>query len=311
MSNLRSEPVLGPASHSDEWYRMRRKILGASEAAAVCGVSPYATAFDVYCEKVGLKEPPRETLPMRIGTALEPAMAAEYERVTACPPLERHLPMYFHGLFPFLAATPDCRRTDAERLVELKSTTFRRAAELGDDMSDYVPNDWNMQCQQQMEVMGVDQVDMGVLLDKNTFRLFQVLRNDELIAMIVMAAQELHERILNRDPPEPDWNHPRQAEVIKHLYCGHDSTVVQLDAETAGWWEESEQIAVKIAGLEQRKETLRAQVQQRMKDHAAGRLLDGRHEIVHIQVAEKEIAAYTRGAYGYLRKRKIPGRRSR
>ena len=35
----RSVPVVGALPYTDEWFESRKKTIGASEAAAVCGIS--------------------------------------------------------------------------------------------------------------------------------------------------------------------------------------------------------------------------------------------------------------------------------
>ena len=41
----------------DEWLRMRRNFVSASEAATVCGEASYGSLAELYCEKRGLRPP--------------------------------------------------------------------------------------------------------------------------------------------------------------------------------------------------------------------------------------------------------------
>lgn len=49
--------ILTIKHNSSEWYEMRKKGIGGSDAAAILGLSPFKTNVDVWEEKVGLKEP--------------------------------------------------------------------------------------------------------------------------------------------------------------------------------------------------------------------------------------------------------------
>ena len=54
-------PIIGPTAYSDEWWATRSGTIGASEAAAICGMSR-----DPYILNVGVGGPkgykPRKTL---------------------------------------------------------------------------------------------------------------------------------------------------------------------------------------------------------------------------------------------------------
>lgn len=56
-----------PIAQADtpEWHELRSKGFGASEAAAVAGLSQYETPLHVYMRKRGEMPPVQETKPMR------------------------------------------------------------------------------------------------------------------------------------------------------------------------------------------------------------------------------------------------------
>ena len=63
----------------DEWLALRRLAIGGSDAAAICGASPYSSAIDVFADKLGLKEPVQESESMMLGNILEPHVAKPFE----------------------------------------------------------------------------------------------------------------------------------------------------------------------------------------------------------------------------------------
>ena len=58
------------------WLALRQKDLTASDVAAVCGVSPWATPLKIYAQKIGLIPPAEETSLMRRGRWFEQAALA-------------------------------------------------------------------------------------------------------------------------------------------------------------------------------------------------------------------------------------------
>jgi putative phage-type endonuclease len=66
---------------SAEWHEHRRTHRNASETPVVLGVSPWATPYQLWQQKLGLAKPEINTAMLR-GTELEPAARAAYERLT-------------------------------------------------------------------------------------------------------------------------------------------------------------------------------------------------------------------------------------
>jgi putative phage-type endonuclease len=64
------------------WLAERKLGIGGSEAAAVMGLSPWATPATIWLDKTGRAAPKEETEAMRIGTALEDFVARRYCRET-------------------------------------------------------------------------------------------------------------------------------------------------------------------------------------------------------------------------------------
>ncbi len=294
-------PILGPMPKTPEWYAKRlwldgEGVFGASDAAALCGMSEYENQqpLNVYRRCLGL-ETVEETEAMRMGTKLEPVILGIYgER--AGVELASPLPMVMNRTRPYLAATVDARRLDTERIVEAKSTTFRRAKQLGEAGSDWVPDDWYLQVQQQLLVTGEQIADLAVLIDRDTFRVYEIARSEDVIAEITAAADEMRQRILDRNPPEPNWTHPGTPALVKAMY-GLMDTVVVLDATVLEWWKEQARLNDEIERLKKERELLRARVADAMGHAAIGRFPGNQREIVRQKVQRKE---YTVKATSYV-----------
>ncbi len=299
-------PTVGPDAYTFEWFAMRRQVVGASEAAAVCGMSQYATPLDLYMEKTGLIKPQPAGEAAEMGLAAEPFILSCYEKRTGIV-CERPLPMYRHWEHPFMAATPDARwkMPFGNRLVELKLTGDRgRIGQLGPDGSDFIPDDWFLQCQDQMFVMDTSEMDLAVLHDAR-LRVFTIGRDDEICQRIVAAAGELMERIKNSDPPEPDFEHPQALELVKRMYSVKEGCVCDIDAATAVIWTEHQRLGTEIKKLDTARTILKARVLHAMGGNAIGRLPRGEQELVRQWMPPVDVAAFTRKGHSRLRQRKV------
>lgn len=234
---LKHIPIRGPMPLTPEWYALRSYdpgrsvpvILSASYAAATVGCSEWATPAHVYLWQTDPQDESDDDYRW-FGRAIEPAIVGRYAETTGHV-IDYPQPMWFHPLHRFLAATPDAMVMDAVRPVkpdwfdnalfpiDAKSTGFRMAEKWGDEGTDEVPVDVLMQAQQQMLVMGADHHEVVQFqVEKRRIKVYPIERNEDLCHAIIEAAAELCERIVNGDPPEPNWTHPRAREVTKALF---------------------------------------------------------------------------------------------
>jgi len=282
---MQTEPIAMPGT--DEWHQLRKTGISASEAGAACGLSPYKTPLDIYLEKTEQLEPVEETDAMRLGTALQPVIQSEFVHRTGIKVIVSPMGLYRSEFHPFMLATPDAL-LETNELGEWKSTTFRRAAELGEQETDDLPAEWVCQCQQQMYVVGLAIVHVAVLLDGRTLKTYQVERNERLIEGIIEAERELWERIENREIPEPNWEHPRTPQLIRDMYGIVDATdTVELSQEMVECWNARRVIKHKIKELESSAESLKAEVLYEI-GNASGGILPGTGKMVRRKMVSRK-----------------------
>jgi len=257
-------PTAGPMPHTDEWYALRSLdvsrttrpvVLGASDAAAVCGLSPYSTPLHLYLEKRGelskeFSDEQQER--MAFGLKLEPIVLDAYALRMGVA-VESDEPMFFHPEHDWMACTPDGiaheHGSDEEWGVECKCTTWRMYDAHGDsedafgeDGTDQVPTVYLLQGHWQMAVMGWDRVDFPVLFDGSKLRVYSIRRNEDIIEQLIQSGKNLMEQILAGTPPDPEWSHDGTAGAIRALYGFNAETdAVELDdSHEALWWQYKE-----------------------------------------------------------------------
>lgn len=128
----------------------RRRYLGASEVAAVLGKSPYSTPADVLAGKLGATGV-EETPAMRVGTALEPLILAEWSAARGIE-LDVSQPLVYHPEASWLASHPDGLALPTA--VEVKTYSERTRDEWDPDLADGVPVHYLLQCQTVMACTG-------------------------------------------------------------------------------------------------------------------------------------------------------------
>lgn len=320
---LKHIPIRGPMPLTPEWYALRSYdpgrqipvILSASYAAATVGCSEWATPAHVYLWQTDPQDESDDDYRW-FGRAIEPAIIGRYAETTGHV-IDYPQPMWFHPVYKFLAATPDAMVMDgvdpikpdwfgnALFPIDAKSTGFRMAEKWGDEGTDEVPVDVLMQAQQQMLVMGADHQEVVQFqVEKRRIKVYQIERNDDLCDAIVVAGQELAERIINGDPPEPNWTHPRAREVNKALFGISADLRKQADDEflTAREAYRVAQVAEKEAVAA--KEAARGKMEWLMQDAAAVDLGDGKEMVrKKIHVAEHMVKA---SEYVRMYERKVP-----
>lgn len=217
------EPTATPLSR-EQWLEARRSGIGASEAAAVCGISAGwgATALEVYLDKKGLLPAEKMNVAMRLGIALEPTVAELYTEATGRkliipPPLQKHPDT------PWIMANPD-RYTESgpdQRNVQLKTTAERTPA-WGAEGTDEVPEYYICQVQHEMYVTGLRVTDLAVLfLRSKEFAIYTIPYNEEFISRMVEIETDFWQNnVLAGVPPEPDYSHPSTLGLIKTMYPG-------------------------------------------------------------------------------------------
>lgn len=114
----------------DEWLAGRRRGIGASEAAAVVGMSPWQTPLDLWRLKTGVDQPKdlSGNTAVQIGVKWEPVMRCLFEQTNARYKVI-HYPydILFQRERPWLFATLDGELIDTESaymgVLEIKTAT--------------------------------------------------------------------------------------------------------------------------------------------------------------------------------------------
>ena len=175
--------VLRPKTH-DEWLKMRGAGIGASEVAAVIGISPWETPFSLWLKKTGQVPPTEENDAMRRGHYLEDAVVQWWMHETGEQVIKASAAdiIYVHPKHPYMLVTPDRIVKGRKKILEVKST----AIQMGETIPDY----YLAQVTYQMYVTGIHNAELIYIQGGLTFGRFIVEYDEEFANLIAERVTE-------------------------------------------------------------------------------------------------------------------------
>lgn len=186
--------------------------IGASEIAAIAGLNPYASPWDVWLRKTGQAPDESENEAMEWGHRLEPAIRQKYVDQTGAvvyvPPES-----LYHAEHAWARATPDgvvlgdhTPRTTIEKPLYWKH--LLQCKNVGGwverSWSDAPPIYVQLQEQWEMYVTGMARADVAALIGGNRFQVYTVHREQRLIDDLVTIASDFWRKVETRTAPPVD-----------------------------------------------------------------------------------------------------------
>jgi putative phage-type endonuclease len=199
--------------------------LGGSDAAVCAGVSPYKGPLQLFYEKTGQLEPDAaENEAMEWGTRIEPIVAEAYSQKTGRK--VRNQPRKAHPKHPWMLGNIDRQIVGDKRgpgILEVKTTnTFSiKAWEEG-------PTDAAMlQLQHYLAIYGYKWGSIAVLIGGQTFKHFDVERDDELIEYLVEIELKFWGMVQRKEAPAGTWT-AESIGILKRLYPVDSGKTIML-----------------------------------------------------------------------------------
>lgn len=185
-----------------DWLALRQSGIGGSDIAAIIGVSPYATAYDIYQSKTQpVNEDTNEFAYW--GTVLEDTVAREFSKRSGLKIqnvnfLMRH-PEHRWAIANIDRAiinrdvSGNVRFKDGklttDQIVEIKTASEYVGKNWGLEESDEVPDQYQCQAQWYMGVTDTQVCHMAVLIGGNKYRQYKIERHQDFIDYLFEAAE--------------------------------------------------------------------------------------------------------------------------
>jgi putative phage-type endonuclease len=262
----------------EAWLAARNTGVGASESAALFGLSPWDTQFTLWAKKTGRVEPEEiggEWLEW--GTLLEEPIAQRYAKKTGRKVWQGGpFCVAQHPSIPFMRATPDrfvieAPDRDGDGLLQIKNTNAFK----GHDWDEGVPDYIEIQVQHEMACTGRAWASVAVLIGGAEFRSFDIERNETFIGELEEQVREFWGFVERNEAPPIDGS-VRTLETIKKLHPNDNGQTVALPADAIGWWNSLAELRAQESSLKKAKAALEAPLLSAIGDATFGALPDGR-----------------------------------
>jgi len=189
---------------TDKQKELRKKHIGASESAAILGLSPYKTPYDVWLLKTGKVESPASVGEAGdIGNMIEDGLLDYGASELGVRILKNQFRVHTNGI---LSATHDALVVDVMEGMEAKTSgimSFATKDEWGDNGTDQVPSHIIIQCQHQALVSNLDLVHVPALIGGRGRLMFRIERSESICEIILEKVTAFWEDNVQKDiPPE-------------------------------------------------------------------------------------------------------------
>ena len=246
----------------------RTKGIGGSDIAAILGISPWKTAYDVYLDKVNEYTHRDESEFFAVRHAAQGVILKHYEEYKGVT-IEQEEVSFVHPEYSFLLGNVDAICENGKVFVEAK-TTIQGV----DDWSFQIPDYYQTQVAFYAALGNADYVDVPVAhwfkchniadIQVKHFNNYTYWRNLELEKMVIDAAVDFWETyVLKRvEPPI------RTLEDIKKRYGNSENTEIVATPEIIEKVKKRIEIEDQIADLAACKDALTFDIQAYMEDNA-------------------------------------------
>lgn len=242
----------------DHWHELRAKHIGGSDVAALFGLSPYATKWQLWMEKAGKLTP--EDLSnnpyVQAGTFLESGIAAWAASKWGLP-MRKVREYYTADDCPGLGATLDFETEHGGVPVEIKWSSRGYGWLYADDVITSAPDNYILQAQHQMACYGGDYAWLVALID-NEPRRMKIKRSESIIASIKTEVAEFWQSIADNVEPDPDFN--LDGDAISRLLEQAPITDVTLPEEAVALFAEHNAAKAEAKAADARVEAAKAEL---------------------------------------------------
>ncbi|MFI3327267.1 MAG: YqaJ viral recombinase family protein [Clostridia bacterium] len=173
----------------ETWLKYRKNGIGGSDLAAIMGVSPFATARDLYYDKCGIEpmlDEESNWVAKKVGHLLEDLVAEIFAKKTGFKVWSVKT-IFSHPDHPFMQANVDFFYEDNNGKVgglECKTTNYMAKSKWDGDT---VPLNYELQCRHYMAIMDIDEWWIACMYgnNENDFIMRKINRDEDYEDVII------------------------------------------------------------------------------------------------------------------------------
>ena len=207
-----------------EWLEARRAGIGASDIAAIMGISPWSTPFQVWASKVAEIPEDEGSEQMKWGRILENVILDEWEK-------ENEDVVHSRGRLIRSSDVPVMMATlDGITHTPKRKPAVAEAKNRAEWSWDSVPEHYYSQVQWQLAVTGYEIGYLIVLFAGRHLETFEIEADKDYQTAQILAAGEFWKLVEANEPPPTDGaDNP----LMASLWPYHTEQAVEIDAEVA------------------------------------------------------------------------------
>lgn len=252
----------------EEWLHWRKKGIGGSDAATVCGLNPYSSLLSLYADKLGLLPEKEDNEQMRQGRDLEQYVAERFMEATG-KKVKRLNAMLVHPDHDWMLADVDRLVVGESALLECKTTSVYNKA---DFENGEIPPYYYVQVQHYLAVTGLPVGYLAVLVLNRGFYWYRIDADpNEQAKLIELESAFWHNHVLAKVPPEPDGSDASK-EAVQALCSpvqepAGEALLYDLDKDIARYLALQDE----IAPLQKQADAIKQKIALAMGDNAYGK----------------------------------------
>ncbi len=235
---------------TSEQKEQRKLGLGATDCAAVMGLSPYRTPYELWMIKTGRAEESAilNEDRLRLRHAHEETIAREYA-FRHNVKLKRVNKTTIHKRLPFMLCNLDRVVIGQKRIIECKSSSGFMRNTWGENGSDEAPLYYILQVQHQLACSEYDDAEIAALIDIDDYRVFSQPRNEKIIEKIEAACENFWVNHVLKDIPPA----PTNRNDLKLMYPSNNGNLIEATPDVLSYIDEINKIKgdIKILDNEQ------------------------------------------------------------
>lgn len=173
----------------DDWLAWRRKGIGGSDVAAICGLSRYKSAVEVYLDKLELSPPKEDNPSMKAGRMLEPTIAEWFSEETGYRVMQQNS-IFQHPEHKIMLANIDRWVIGHNAGLEVKNTKEYCRNDWFDGQTEIIPTEYQLQANHYMAILGAERWFICVLIGGWDLQWRVIERDEKLIRNLITIEED-------------------------------------------------------------------------------------------------------------------------
>lgn len=208
----------------EEWLELRRHSIGGSDAAAIIGLSKWASPYTVWADKTGRLPDKPDTEAMRQGRDLEEYVAQRFSEATG-KRVKRCNAILYNPAYPHSHADVDRMIVGENAGLECKTTSTLDVKQF---RGVEFPEKYYAQCVHYMAITGADRWYLAVLVLGKEFHVYTLERDEAEIRALMDAETAFWEQYVETDSPPAADGAESTTDAIRTIYADSSQSICIL-----------------------------------------------------------------------------------